>query len=72
MQELVLPAIIEDGAGSRKGPPTVLLLDSDINLLIHAYALMSLDVPGSRIDMVNNSNNELKTRYIDSPALCPS
>ena len=63
VQELVLPAIIEDGAGSRKGPPVALLLDSDINLLVHAYALMSLGVPVSGMDMVNTPNNELKTRY---------
>lgn len=40
VQELVLPEIIQDGAGSRKGPPIALLLDSDINLLVHAHTLM--------------------------------
>ena len=47
MQDLVLPRVIEDGAGSRKGPPVALLLDSDINLLVHAYTLMSLGIPVS-------------------------
>lgn len=63
VQELLLPEIIEDGAGSRKGPPIALLLDSDINLLVHAYTLMSLGVPVSGMNMVNTSNNELKARH---------
>ena len=63
VQELVLPEIIEDGAVTRKGPPIALLLDSDINLLVHAYALMSLGVPVSGLDVVNASNKELKARY---------
>lgn len=63
VQELVLPEIIEDGTGTRKGPPIALLLDSDINLLVHAYTLMSLGVPVSGLHMVNTSNNKLKARY---------
>ena len=63
VQELVLPEIIEDGASSRKGPPIALLLDSDINLLVHAYTLMSLGVPVSGADLMNTSDNELKARY---------
>ena len=49
VQELVLPELTEDGAGSRKGPPIGLLLDSDINLLVHMYTLMSLGVPVSKM-----------------------
>ena len=63
VQELVLPEIIEDGAGSRKGPPIALLLDSDINLLVHAYTLMSLGVPVGGTNMMNTFDNELKARY---------
>ena len=47
VQDLVLPEVTGDGAGSRKGPPVALLLDSDINLLVHAYTLMSLGIPVS-------------------------
>jgi len=47
VQELVLPEMTADGAPSRKGPPIALLLDSDVNLLVHTYALMSLGVPVS-------------------------
>ena len=47
VQQLVLPEIGENGMGSRKGPPIALLLDSDINLLVHAYTLISLGVPVS-------------------------
>ena len=52
VQELVLPEIIQDGAGSRKGPPIALLLDSDINPLVHAYTLMSLGVPAGGKDII--------------------
>ena len=71
VQELVLPEIIEDGAVTRKGPPIALLLDSDINLLVHAYGLMSLGVPVSGLDIMNISNKSSK-QDVDSPALCPS
>lgn len=63
VQELVLPEITEDGADARKGSPIALLLDSDINLLVHAYTLMSLGVPVSEIPAVNAFDIELKARY---------
>ena len=63
VQELVLPGILKDGAGTRKGSPIALLLDSDINLLVHAYTLMSLGVPVSEIQAVNTFEVELKARY---------
>ena len=51
VQELVLPELTEDGIGTRKGPPIALLLDSDINLLVHVYTLMSLGVPVSTMQI---------------------
>lgn len=39
MQELVLAEVMEDGAGTRKGSLIALLLNNDINLLVHAYEL---------------------------------
>ena len=63
VQELVLPEIPEDGAGTRKGPPIALLLDSDINLLVHVYTLMSLGVPVSKMQTVNDLDVKLKARH---------
>ena len=71
VQELVFPGIIQDGAGSRKGPPIALLLDSDINLLVHAYTLMSLGVPVGTKDIIIRLKMSSK-QDIYSSALCPS
>ncbi|KAL8829339.1 MAG: hypothetical protein Q9191_002068 [Dirinaria sp. TL-2023a] len=45
LDELALPKATKEGVDNRKGPPIALLLDSDINLLVHVYALISLSVP---------------------------
>ena len=71
VEELVLPELIEDGAGTRKGSPIALLLDSDINLLVHAYTLTSLGVPVSEIEMRIPLKSSSK-QDIGAPAVCPS
>ena len=54
LHELVLPQTTKERVDNRKGPPIALLLDSDINLLIHVYALISLGVPVSEIRAVTS------------------
>lgn len=44
VEELRLPSVNEDGI-IVKGPPIALFMESDVGLLLHQYALMSLGVP---------------------------
>ena len=49
--QLDLPATSSDGS-IHKGPPVALLVDSDIGLLLHFFALLGLGVPVS-LDLPN-------------------
>lgn len=72
LDDLVLPEKTVAASDGRKAAPIALLLDSDINLLIHVYALISLSVPVSGTRVAISKYVQAQSKTTGASTVCTS